>query len=113
MISKRYAPKELIAFDFMPEQIERAGKKDPRGNYFVGDVTDIQLPSNKFDAAFVFGILHHVPDWEEAIRELYRVFAGGGVLLIEEVNSTGVAFVNKYFHLTFGRWNLAFCHHRQ
>ena len=100
LISKQYDPKELIAFDFMPEQIRVAQKKDPQGNYFVGDITDNKLPSNKFDAAFVFGILHHVPDWEKAIQELYRVLSNGGVLLIEEVNDEGVAFVDKYcrFH---------------
>ena len=96
LISKQYNPKELIAFDFMPEQIKSAKKKDPHGHYFVGDITDTKLPSGKFVAVFVFGILHHVPNWEKAIHEINRILSIGGILLIEEVNDAGVEFVNKY-----------------
>ncbi len=100
LIAKHFYPKELIAFDFMPQQIEIAKKKNPYAKYYVDDITAIHQPSEKFDAAFVFAILHHVPKWKQALDELYRVIKKGGYLFIWEVNDKGVLFVDKYlkFH---------------
>ncbi len=100
IIAKRFCPKELIAFDYMPEQIQLAKKRNPYAEYYVDDITAIQQSAEKFDAAFVFGILHHVPGWRTALDELYRVIKDGGYLFIFEVNDKGVLFVDKYlgFH---------------
>ncbi len=100
LISKRFRPKELISFDYMPEQIALAKKKNPYAKYYVDDITAIHQPTEKFDAVFVFEILHHVPNWKQAIDELYRVIKKGGYLFICEVNDKGVLFVDKYlkFH---------------
>ncbi len=96
LIAQTFSPKELIAFDYMPEQIEIAKKKKPYAEYYVDDITNMQQPSEKFDAAFVFGILHHVPNWKQAINELHRVIKTGGHLFICEVDDKGVQFVDKY-----------------
>jgi SAM-dependent methyltransferase len=85
-----------IEFRFLKKFLERY--KEAR--FFVGDVTEIKSPSNKYDAVFVFGILHHVPEWKVALREIYRVLKPKGVLLIEEVNRSGVDFVEKYLHFS-------------
>ncbi len=100
LISKRFRPKELIAFDYMPKQIEIAKQKNPYATYYVDDITAVNQPTEKFDAVFVFEILHHVPNWQQAISELYRVIKKGGYLFICEVNDKGVLFVDKYlkFH---------------
>ncbi len=100
LILKRFSPKELIAFDYMPEQIEIAKKKNPYAKYYVDDITNITQPAQKFDAVFVFGILHHVSNWKKGIDELHRVMKIGGYLFICEVNNKGVLFVDKYlkFH---------------
>ena len=100
LIEFRYSPRELVAFDIMPEQIELAKKRYMNARFFVGDVTKINSPSDKYDAVFVFGILHHVPEWKRALREIHRVLKPNGVLLIEEVNRNGVDFVEKYLHFS-------------
>lgn len=100
LIGSQYIPRELVAFDIMPKQIELAKKRYKEARFFVGDVTEIKSPSNKYDAVFVFGILHHVPEWKVALREIYRVLKPKGVLLIEEVNRSGVDFVDKYLHFS-------------
>lgn len=90
IIAKKLRPKELVAFDAMPEQVEQAkkyfNKKRIPVNLFIGDVTDIKLESNKFDAVFAFAVLHHVPKWRKALKEINRVLKKGGVFLIEEPN---------------------------
>lgn len=100
LIGSRYNPRELTAFDIMPEQIELAKKRYKKARFFVGDVTEIDSPSDKYDAVFVFGILHHIPEWRKALREIYRVLMPKGVLLIEEVNRSGVDFVEKYLRFS-------------
>ncbi len=100
LIAQRFHPKELISFDYMPEQIATAKRKNPYAKYYIDDITAIDQPTEKFDAVFVFETLHHVPNWKQSINELYRVIKKGGYLFICEVNDKGVLFVDKYlkFH---------------
>ncbi len=91
-------PRELISFDFMPEQIQKARKNYPYADYYVGDITEIKESDERFDAIFVFGRLHHVPEWKKAIKELYRVLKKEGHLFLFEVNDNGVDFVDTYCH---------------
>jgi ubiquinone/menaquinone biosynthesis C-methylase UbiE len=100
LITAKYRPLELEAFDLMPEQVELAKKRCKTARIFTADVTDTHLTSAKFDAVFVCGILHHEPEWRKALRELYRVLKTGGVLLIEEVSKRGAYLANRY--LGFG-----------
>ena len=99
IIIKEYQPKELYAFDIMPEQIERAKQRKLSANLFVGDVTDTKLPSDKFDAVFIFGILHHVPEWHRALKEINRVLKTGGVLLVEEPDKKALEDAERYLKI--------------
>lgn len=92
----QFSPAELIGFDLMPSQIKKAKQKYSALNFFVGNVLETQLSSNKFDAVFVFGILHHIPQWKDAIIELYRVLKPGGVLLVEDLNKDASRFFTNY-----------------
>jgi len=84
LIMEEFQPRELFAFDVLPEEIELARQRDLPATLFVGDVTDILLPSEKFDAVFAFDILHHVVGWHVALKEINRVLKRGGVLLVHE-----------------------------
>ncbi|MEW5815526.1 MAG: class I SAM-dependent methyltransferase [Spirochaetota bacterium] len=95
LLLKEFRPSQLTAFDFMPEQIDLAKKRGLSVDFFVGDVTKIELPDNAFDAVFIFGVLHHVPEWRNALYEVARVLKQKGVLLIEEPNKHGVALFDR------------------
>ncbi len=84
LIMEEFQPRELFAFDVLPEEIELARQRDLPATLFVGDVTDILLPSERFDAVFAFDILHHVVGWHVALKEINRVLKRGGVLLVHE-----------------------------
>ena len=84
LIARAFAPSRLVAFDLMPEQIELAKRRGLNADVFVGDMTNLELPSETFDAVFVFGVLHHIPTWRKALRELASVLRPKGVLLVEE-----------------------------
>jgi len=99
LIMKEFQPKELFAFDIMPEEVILAKQRGLSANIFVGDVTDIKLPSEKFDAVFIFDVLHHVLEWRTALKEINRVLKTCGVLLVQEPRKKALDDVERYFNI--------------
>jgi SAM-dependent methyltransferase len=96
LLSRTFAPARLVGFDLMPEQIARARSRGLSAEIAIGDITKIDHPDATFDGVFVFGILHHVPRWRDALVELARVLRPGGVLLIEEIHGTAVRLEDRF-----------------
>ena len=88
LIYENFTPTRLIAFDYMSEQIELAKLRSKRKNlnieFFEGDIRKINESSESIDAIFIFGVIHHIADWQNALKEVCRVLKPNGVLLIEE-----------------------------
>ena len=79
---------EVDAFDLDPAQIDRARRRlagRERVRLWVGDATAIAAADATYDAVFDFGIIHHVPAWRDALREVHRVLVPGGRFYAEEV----------------------------
>ena len=57
------------------------------------DVTQLSHPDRSFDAILSFDVLEHVPDYQAALSEFYRVLKPGGYLILtapfEQSESTG------------------------
>jgi ubiquinone/menaquinone biosynthesis C-methylase UbiE len=49
-----------------------------------------QFPSGSFDLVAVYSVLHHVPDYLLAVKEMARVLRPGGVLFIDHESSPSV-----------------------
>lgn len=84
LILDEYKPSDIIAFDLMPEQIELALKRNLNVDFHTGDMTQMEIEDGYADGVFVFGVLHHIPEWKAALREIARVLKTNGVLLVEE-----------------------------
>jgi ubiquinone/menaquinone biosynthesis C-methylase UbiE len=84
LIVNEFHPSHILAFDYMPEQISLAKKRNIKVNFEVGDLTRIDSADGTFDAVFVFGVLHHIPEWRNALLQISRVLKSNGVLLVEE-----------------------------
>ncbi len=86
---------EVDAFDLDPHMVALAAKRlrrsGDRVRLFVGDVEHIDAEDGAYDAVFDFGIVHHVPDWRSALREVHRVLKPGGRFYAEEV-------LDKFIH---------------
>jgi ubiquinone/menaquinone biosynthesis C-methylase UbiE len=103
LILKTFHAAIAVGIDLDPEQIERArkrmsNKKTGRIMLEVGSVTKLPFADASFDAAFDFGILHHVPAWQTGIAEIYRVLRPGGKFFFEEVTQ---AALDRWIYRTF------------
>lgn len=51
---------------------------------------DISYEDNTFDLITCFGVLHHIPNVSHVFKEIHRILASGGYLLLREpINSMG------------------------
>ena len=77
------------AFDLDPQMValaqQRVAKRGAAVRLWVGDAESIPCPDASYDAVFDFGIIHHVPNWRNALREVRRVLRPGGRFYAEEV----------------------------
>jgi ubiquinone/menaquinone biosynthesis C-methylase UbiE len=87
VILDRLGAAKVTAVDLDESMIELARRRlHGRGvELSVADVCDLDLPSGSIDTVVDFGIIHHVPDWQQALVEIHRVLRPGGLLLFEEV----------------------------
>lgn len=90
IIFERFGAREVHAFDLDADMINLARRRlssyaPGRLRLSVGDVTFIEAEDSTFDAVVGFGILHHVPRWQDAVSEIRRVLKPGGRFFFEEV----------------------------
>ena len=53
-----------------------------KGNFIVGNAENLPYETNFFDCVCSMGVLHHVPDTEKAVAEIYRCLKPGGRLMV-------------------------------
>ena len=89
IILDQFGAAQVDAFDLDPDMVRRAAERlrarGDRVRLWVGDATEIAAPDEAYDAVFDFGIVHHVPGWRSAVREIARVLKPGGRLYAEVV----------------------------
>jgi len=47
-----------------------------------GDLCDIPFRNGYFDKTFCISVVEHIPNWRQAVMELFRVTASGGTLIL-------------------------------
>ena len=87
----------VTGFDLDPKMValaqKRVAKYSDRARVFVGDAEAIDAPDATFDAAVDYGIIHHIPNWPQALKEIARVLRSpdpasgkpGGVFYFEDL----------------------------
>ena len=90
LIWERLQPRLVAAFDFDPAMAALARRRlrrrsaDANVRLLVADATHMPFADSSFDAVFESGVVHHVPDWRAALREVGRVLKGDGRLWFAE-----------------------------
>ena len=90
ILREEFQPAVLLAMDLDLQMIRKGKTYLPEGerkkiSLYVADVLRIPARSGSLDAVFGFGVLHHVPDWETALKEIVRVLKPGGAYYLEEL----------------------------
>ena len=77
----------VTGFDLDPKMVAlaqgRVAKYGDHACVFVGDVEAIDAPDASFGAVVDYGIIHHIPNWQQALKEIARVLKPGGVFYFE------------------------------
>jgi ubiquinone/menaquinone biosynthesis C-methylase UbiE len=92
LLFRRFGARSVVAFDLDPRMVAEArrrlaGYPPDRLGLLVADATAIPVDDAAFDAVFDFAILHHVPDWRAAVREVRRVLRPGGRFFFQETTA--------------------------
>jgi ubiquinone/menaquinone biosynthesis C-methylase UbiE len=89
LIKKYFHPKIIYATDLDERMILRAKKMnvDESIIFSVRSATALGFKSNSFDAIFDLGVIHHIPNWKDCLKELRRVLKPGGQLIIEDLST--------------------------
>jgi ubiquinone/menaquinone biosynthesis C-methylase UbiE len=90
LILEEFQPAVLHVTDLDVDMIRKAGRylkprQKSRMSMYAADLTHLPCRDQSVDAVFGFGVLHHVPDWRGAVREIARVLRVGGVYYLEEI----------------------------
>lgn len=56
------------------------------------DATALPFASKSFDAVYSYGVLHHIPNVQQAVSEIYRVLKPGGEILVMVYNRSSINY---------------------
>ncbi|MEE9323677.1 MAG: class I SAM-dependent methyltransferase [Candidatus Aenigmarchaeota archaeon] len=93
---------KITALDITHKAIEITNRRfnlfNLEGNLEVADAENLPFPDNTFDFVFSWGVLHHTPDTQKAIDEVYRVLKPGGKTAIMLYHKNSLIY---YYHILF------------
>jgi ubiquinone/menaquinone biosynthesis C-methylase UbiE len=96
----RQPPSSYLGVDLMPEQLELAHKLSlPGAEFHLADATHLSgIGDASRDVAVIFGVLHHIVEWRQAVGECRRVLRPGGRLFVEEPDAGFILAWERLFH---------------
>ncbi len=88
-LAAEYPKCEFVGTDLSPIGIAMAAGGStvpPNVRFQVGNLQELPFESGRFQFVYSQSVIEHVADWRAAIREMYRVVAPGGSVLIRVGN---------------------------
>ena len=117
LINQYLSCKLIVGVDIDPDMIKAAKRyisHPPRWaknirtdniEFICQDATKLSFPDRCFDAAFLFGVLDHITEWQKTVPEIFRILKVGGIFSFEEF-LLGESSRNRYGHVAIGEAEL-------
>jgi ubiquinone/menaquinone biosynthesis C-methylase UbiE len=90
IIYEVFRPERYVGVDLDSRMVERARRKAStlaNATFMAGDASQLTFEDSTFDLAVDFGIVHHIPNWKDALAEIHRTLKPGGEFLFEELST--------------------------
>jgi ubiquinone/menaquinone biosynthesis C-methylase UbiE len=90
-----------------------AKEENSSARFKIGDVSKMDYDDNYFDVCFMAGLLHHFPNYDPVLTEIFRVLKSGGIMISVEPNLLNMAYrlsfylVNKKKGVTLNEYPLS------
>ncbi|MBA7708102.1 2-methoxy-6-polyprenyl-1,4-benzoquinol methylase [subsurface metagenome] len=108
-VSKYIAQKyhfTVTGVDIDPDQIRRALKNTeaiPNIHFLAADATRLPFWDDQFDLTLSFGVMHHISNWLDALREIKRVLKPKGYFIFYDMIFPDWAVkIGKMFKNSYG-----------
>lgn len=81
--------RQVIAIDRSQQMLAQASAALPADTTALlrCDARMMPLADGSVDAVVCSGVLHHIPEWSDAIKEISRILRPGGTLVVREPNA--------------------------
>jgi len=79
---------EVTGVDVDPEQIQAAETSSqglPNARFMTVDSTQLPFEDGEFDIVATNKVMHHIPNWEDAVAEMLLVLEPGGYLIYSDL----------------------------
>jgi len=87
-LAEKYKKLKITAIDYDKGQIELADKDKKFKNieFKQGDATSLNFKKEYFDFVIETGVLHHIKNYEDAIKEIRRVLKKNGYFYLMDIS---------------------------
>ncbi len=96
-----------VVDDYTGLDISPSAKRFFRKPFVLGSATALPFPDNHFDAVWSIWVLEHIPNPEQALREMRRVVKDGGYIYLFPAWSCSPWAANGYQVRPYSDFNLA------
>jgi ubiquinone/menaquinone biosynthesis C-methylase UbiE len=79
---------DVTGVDVDPEQIQAAEASSqglPNARFMTVDSIQLPFEDGEFDIVATNKVMHHIPNWEDAVAEMLRVLKPGGYLIYSDL----------------------------
>ena len=87
------------AIDLTRERLLLKGYADSQFTLKVGDAENLDFDDNSIDLVYAYGVIHHSPDTEKCLQEMFRVLKRGGaakIMVYSAFSMTGMLLWIRY-----------------
>lgn len=92
---------EVYGIDITETGIELCKKRfelcDQKGDFRVANAEELPFEDKMFDCVCSMGVLHHVPNTEKAVNEIFRVLKPGGRLIVMFYHRNSAKYRVRFF----------------